>query len=131
MKTRARVLLIDDDPDFIESTRMVLQSKYDVLVAPNGEEGLKTARKEKPDVILLDIIMPQTDGFTVAERLKKDPELARIPVLMLTSFSERVGETTIPVSRGFSLEAEDYISKPVTPQELLKRVGKWAKRSGK
>ena len=84
MKTRARVLLIDDDPDFIESTRMVLQSKYDVLVA-SGEEGLKTA-KEKPDVILLDVIMPLTDGFTVAERLKKDPELARIPVLMLTSF---------------------------------------------
>ncbi|MDO8473013.1 MAG: response regulator [Dehalococcoidia bacterium] len=124
--TRAKVLLIDDDPDFIESTRMVLQSKYDVITASGGEEGLKKARIERPNVILLDIIMPLTDGFTIAESIKKDPQLAKTPILMLTSFSERVGESTIPVSRGYTLEAEDYISKPVKPDELLRRVGKWA-----
>ncbi len=126
MKKRARVLLIDDDPDFLETTKMVLQGKYDVSMASNGEEGLKRAQVERPDVILLDVIMPLTDGFTVAECLKRDPQLSKIPVLMLTSFSERVSETTIPVSRGMSLEAEDYIPKPVTPDELLRRVGKWA-----
>lgn len=126
MTKRARVLLIDDDPDFLESTCMVLRSRYEVSTASSGEEGLKKAKAEKPDVILLDVIMPTTDGFTVAENLKKDPQMAKIPVLMLTSFSDRVGETTIPVSRGCELEAEDYIPKPVKPEELLRRVGKFA-----
>lgn len=124
-KHHARVLLIDDDRDFLESTRIVLQTKYEVDTATSGEEGLRKARSLQPDVILLDIIMPVTDGFTVAESLKKDPLLAKVPVLMLTSFSERGGESTIPVSRGLELEAEDYISKPVAPDELLRRVAQW------
>ncbi|MEW6034122.1 MAG: response regulator [Chloroflexota bacterium] len=131
MKGRAKVLLIDDDPDFVESTKMVLQTKYEVVTALSGDEGLKKARSEKPDVILLDIIMPVTDGFTVAEHLKKDPQLGKIPVLMLTSFSDRVGETDIPLSRGLSLEVEDYISKPAEPAELLRRVGSWVKKPAK
>ncbi|MBI2958341.1 MAG: response regulator [Chloroflexi bacterium] len=124
-KHHPRVLLIDDDLDFLESTRLVLQSKYEVDTASSGEEGLRKARGSQPDVILLDIIMPFTDGFSVAKSLKKVPRLAKVPVLMLTSFSERVGESTIPVSRGYELEAEDYIAKPVTPDELLRRVAQW------
>lgn len=128
---RAKVLVIDDDPDFVESIKAVLQRKYDVVAASNGAEGLKKARSEKPDVILLDIIMPVEDGFTTAEHLKKDPQLGSIPVLMLTSFSDRVGETNIPLSRGYNLETEDYISKPVQPDQLLKAVAKWVGRKSK
>jgi len=101
---RARILIIDDDPDFVQATKKVLESKpYEVLVAYDGEEGLQKTREEQPDLILLDIIMPLTDGFTVCEEIKGNPEFADIPVLMLTSFSQRVGETTLSVSRGFSL----------------------------
>ena len=84
--------------------------------------------EEKPDLILLDIIMPVKDGFIAAEQLKKDPQLSKIPVLMLTSFSQRIGETSIPVSQGLKLEAEDYIEKPVSPEELLARVQRYLKR---
>jgi DNA-binding response OmpR family regulator len=131
MAKRAKILLIDDDPDFLESIRMVLETKYEVVTAPSGDEGLKKARSENPDLILLDVIMPGTDGFSVAEHLKQDVQLSRIPVLMLTSFAERIGETSIPRSRGFELEAEDYLDKPVPPDELLKRVDVWLKKSGK
>ncbi len=129
MQKRARVLIVDDDPDFVESTKTVLESKlYDVVVARNGEEGVRLARELHPDLILLDVIMPVKDGFTAAEQLKKDEQLRKIPLLMLTSFSQRHGETNIAVSRGYELEAEDYIEKPITPDQLLATVSKYLKR---
>ena len=123
MAKKAKILLIDDDIDFVDSTKTVLESKpYEVIVAYDGDVGLQKAQEEKPDLILLDIIMPVQDGFTAADKLKKDPRLSKVPVLMLTSFSQRVGETSLARGRGLELEAEDYIEKPVTPEELLAKV---------
>jgi len=123
MEKQAKILLIDDDPDFVQATRMVLESKpYQVVVAFDGDEGLAKAKEEKPDLILLDIIMPRMDGFKVCEMLKSAPELSAIPVIMITSFSERVGETSLAMSQGLALEAEDFVDKPVAPAELLIRV---------
>ena len=131
MKKRAKILLVDDDEDFVESTKTILESKpYEVIVAGNGDEGLRKAREEKPDLILLDVIMPVKDGFTAAEQLKKDPQLSKIPTLMLTAFAAKVTETSIPLSRGFTLETEDYIDKPVSPEELLARVERQLKKAG-
>jgi CheY-like chemotaxis protein len=123
MTDKAKILIVDDDIDFVESTKTVLESKpYEVIVAHEGDEGLKKAREENPDLILLDVIMPIKDGFTAAEQLRKDPELSKIPVIMLTAFSSKRQESSIPVSRGFTLEAEEYIEKPVTPAVLLATV---------
>lgn len=125
MELRAKILIIDDDFDFVYATRKVLESvPYDVVVAFDGEEGLKKAREEKPDLILLDIIMPLKDGFTVCDELKRTPEFAQVPILMLTSFSQKVAETSLAVSQGLGLEAEDYIDKPIAPADLLNRVEK-------
>jgi len=130
MKKKAKILLVDDDLDFIESTKTVLESEhYEVVVAHEGEEGLRLATEEKPDLILMDVIMPIKDGFSAAEQLKKDPQLSKIPTLMLTAFATKRGESSIPVSRGFTLETEDYIDKPVRPEELLARVEKYLKRA--
>ncbi len=131
MQKKARILLVDDDSDFVESTRLVLESKpYEVIVAENGDEGIRLAREMRPDLIILDVIMPVKDGFTAAEQIKKDQGLRKIPVLMLTSFAQRHGETNIPVSRGFDLETEDYIDKPVKPDDLLMIVGRHLKKLG-
>ena len=131
MVKKAKILLIDDDVDLVEATKMILESKpYEVVVAYEGEEGLRKAREENPDLIILDIIMPVKNGFTAAEQIKKDPRLSKIPVVMLTAFAEKVGETSIPASRGLELEAEDYIDKPVSPEELLRRVEKHLKKAG-
>jgi len=128
MEKKPKILLVDDDADFVESTKAVLESKpYQVIVAYEGEVGIQKAREERPDLILLDIIMPVKDGFTAAEQLKKDPELRKIPVVMLTSYSTRRAGSGIPVSRGLTLEAEDYVEKPITPNELLTVVARYIK----
>ena len=129
MDGQARILIVDDDPVFVETTKTILESRnYDVITAYDGDEGLEKVRKEKPDLILLDIIMPTQDGFHVCEEIKKDPEIADIPVVILTSFAKHKGATNIPVSAGLELEAEGYIDKPVSPEELLKCVGDMLKK---
>jgi len=131
MEKKAKILLVDDDIDFVEATKIILESKpYEVIVAYEGDEALRKAKEENPDLVLLDIIMPVKDGFTAAEQFKKDPQLSKIPVVMLTSYSSRKGETSIPVSRGLELEAEDYVEKPISPEELLSRVEQYLKRVG-
>jgi len=131
MEKKAKILLVDDDADFVQATKTILESKpYEVIVAYEGDEGLRKAREETPDLILLDIIMPIKNGFTAAEQLKKDPQLSKIPVMMLTSYSSRRAGTSIPVSRGLELEAEDYVEKPISPEDLLSRVEKYLKRAG-
>ena len=129
MAKQARILVVDDDPVFVDSTKAVLESKdYHVITAFDGDEGLQKVQDEKPDLILLDVIMPTQDGFHVCERIKKNPQLADIPVIILTSFAKKRGETNIPVSAGLELEAEGYLDKPVSPEELLNYVGKMLKR---
>jgi DNA-binding response OmpR family regulator len=119
-----KVLLVDDDKDFVESTKAVLEEKYEVIVAYDGNEGIKVARAEMPDLIILDVIMPTEDGFSAAEEMKNDPDISVIPIMMLTSFSTRGVETNIPRSRGMELQSEDYIEKPVEPDVLLARADK-------
>jgi two-component system alkaline phosphatase synthesis response regulator PhoP len=124
-----KILLVDDDPDFVAATKTVLESRsgYKVLTASDGVFGLLIAKAGKPDLIILDVIMPFEDGFTAARQLKAVPELSKVPIIMLTSFSQRMGETDVSVAQGMELEAEDYVEKPVSPQELLRRVDKLLK----
>jgi DNA-binding response OmpR family regulator len=122
MTPRRHILLVDDDRDFVEATRAVLESVCDVDVAYAGGEALDKARSARPDLILLDVIMPDEDGFAVCEKLKADPALADVPVVMLTSLSDSLSSTG-QTSR--SPLAEDYMEKPVRPAELLRRVNKF------
>jgi len=125
----AKILLIDDDPDFVEATRTVLESvPYEVVVACDGDEGLEKAQEERPDLILLDIIMPTKDGFYVCEKLKSDPELWDIPIIMLTSLSQHISDTAYSLQDGMMQEADDFIDKPVRPNELLARVARLLKQ---
>jgi two-component system alkaline phosphatase synthesis response regulator PhoP len=123
MEKKPKILLIDDDPDFVEVTKRILESKpYQVVVAVNGKDGLEKARKEKPDLILLDILMPVTDGFGFAEKFSKERSLSAIPVLALTSFSTSLGEP-------FGFKVAEYIRKPVGPRDLIDKVEKHLKRA--
>jgi two-component system alkaline phosphatase synthesis response regulator PhoP len=124
-----KILLVDDDPDFVAATKTVLESRqdYKVLTASDGVFGLAIARAERPDLIILDVIMPFEDGFDTAKEFKADPDLSRIPIMMLTSFSHRKGETDISIAQGMELEVEDYVEKPIEPRELLHRVDRLLK----
>jgi DNA-binding response OmpR family regulator len=122
-------LCTDDEPPVmmivIIIMTAVLESSYDLEVAYGGQEGLAKARASRPDLILLDVIMPDEDGFTVCEKLKADPALADVPVIMLTSLPEGLGPSG---KVGCISEAEDYVEKPVRPAELLRRVSKFLSR---
>jgi two-component system alkaline phosphatase synthesis response regulator PhoP len=124
MKQRPKILLVDDDVDLVTEMRGALESKaYEVVVAYNGQEGLEKARKEKPDLVVLDILMPVADGFIFADQFRKDPSLAKVPVLALTSFSESLGQP-------FPFEVSEYIMKPIKPRDLVAKVEEFLKKTG-
>jgi two-component system alkaline phosphatase synthesis response regulator PhoP len=122
MGGRAKVLVIDDEPDLVEMLRMALERQFEVIVAFNGKEGVGKAKAEKPDAIVLDIMMPEKDGFAACRELKSDPQTASTPVLILTGVADYFGRTKYTKLSGMEIEAEDFISKPVDPNELVSRV---------
>jgi len=124
----AKILVVDDEPDLVEMMKIALEgASHQVITAYNGQEGLNQARKEKPDAIILDIMMPVKDGFAACKELKEDPALQSIPVLILTGVSEHFANTRYAKSMGLDLDAEDYIDKPIDPKLLLVRLNKLLK----
>jgi len=112
----ARILVVDDDPDIANLIRLYLErADYQVLIARDGVEALRLAQAERPDLITLDILLPDMDGFKVLEHLKADPVTFTIPVLLLSVVAD--------AERGKLLGAVDYLTKPVRAQGLLERVG--------
>ena len=134
MRKQAKILLVDDDVDLVQATKTVLESKsYQVITAYNGDDGLKKVVEERPDLIILDVIMPRKDGFAVCKELKENPHyyfFSKIPVLLLTVFPRGMEQTNIPLSAGVTTEAEDYVQKPVSPEELLRRAEELLKKYG-
>jgi len=132
MQKQTKILVIDDDPDLQTSVKKVLESKaYEVVSAYDGDEGLRKVVEERPDLIILDVIMPGKHGFEVCRELKTDPKyhfFSNIPVLMLTVYPGDREKMHLSMREGMMMEAEDYIQKPFDPQELLSRVGDLLKK---
>jgi len=118
-----KILLIDDEPQITEICRDYLKAAgYNVVIAHNGKDGLAAARREKPDLIVLDLMLPEMDGFDVCREIRRDTELS---IIMLTA---RLEETDKLVD--LDLGADDYITKPFSPRELVARVKVVLKRIG-
>jgi len=111
------ILLVDDIKQNIDVLRSILSDEYKIRFALSGIKALEVAKKHQPDLILLDIMMPEMDGFTVITKLKEDPVTKNIPVIFVTANNETVDEL-----KGFSLGALDYITKPVIPSLVKARV---------
>jgi DNA-binding response OmpR family regulator len=119
----AKILVVDDDPDLVESVTMILENKnHEVIQAYGGIEGLEKAKAEKPDAIILDVMMPDKDGYEVCKELKGDPEYSDIPILLLTAVVSQIPNSAYTSRMGMETEADDYIDKPVEPGELAKLV---------
>ncbi|MGZ8660901.1 MAG: GGDEF domain-containing response regulator [Actinomycetota bacterium] len=113
-----QILVVDDDPDIARFVEVNLRSAgYDVSVAGDGEEALEKAGEIRPDLVLLDVMMPRIDGFEVAQRLRKNPQTANTSIIMLTAKALSADKVT-----GLQAGADDYIIKPFDPIELLARV---------
>ena len=132
MEQKPKILLVDDDPDILEAMSVVLTTNgYTVVTARDGQEGLVKLRSEKPDLMILDLMMPRMDGFAVCEELL-DPrwaKLSNIPIIILTSVREDAGRRRYELGTGLQLRVSDYIEKPVDPGTLLSRVGTYLKKN--
>jgi two-component system, OmpR family, alkaline phosphatase synthesis response regulator PhoP len=115
---RKKILVVDDDAELIELMRFNLKNAgFSIGTALNGLEALKKARSISPDLIILDLMMPELDGFAVCEILRRDRSTASIPILMLTALSSELGRLT-----GFECGATDYLTKPFSPKSVVARV---------
>lgn len=132
MQKQTKILVIDDDPDLQTVVKSVLESKfYQVVAALDGDEGLRKVVDERPDLIILDVIMPGKSGFEVCRELKTDPKyyfFSHIPVLMLTVYPDDREKMHLSMREGMTMEAEDYLHKPFDPKELLNRVEELLKK---
>jgi two-component system alkaline phosphatase synthesis response regulator PhoP len=115
---KAKILLVDDEPDILEIVGYNLKNEgYQVYTAENGEEALKKAKKKKPDLIILDVMMPVMDGIEACEKMRKLPELDGTVITFLTARGEDYS-----MIAGFDAGADDYITKPVKPRVLVSKV---------
>ncbi len=126
-----KILVVDDDPDILDALSMILESQgYQVVTARDGVEGLANLKADKPDLMILDLLMPKMDGFAVCKELQ-DPRWAKyrgIPILILTSVREEASRRRYELETGLELDVDDYVEKPVAPDILLERVGRLIKK---
>ena len=121
---RQKILVVDDEPDAVELIDFNLkQAGYDVVTAADGAEALKKARAAHPNLIILDIMLPEIDGFEVCKLLRRDAATAGIPILMLTAKAAEIDRVL-----GLELGGDDYVTKPFSPRELILRVKKILER---
>ena len=116
-----RVVCIEDEPEMIDLVRLILGRKgFDVIGADGGIVGLETVKREKPDIVLFDLMMPDMDGWEVYQQIKADPELCDIPIVVVTAKAQSIDKVL-----GLHIaKVDDYITKPFGPQELLESVEK-------
>lgn len=123
-KNKPRILIVEDDPGMVEAVRLRLEANgYDVLIARDGAEGLARIREEKPDLVILDIMLPIMDGLTVCRMIKFDEAYKNIPVILFTA---RVQKSDI--EGGKEVKADAYITKPFKSEELLEKIAALLKK---
>jgi DNA-binding response OmpR family regulator len=122
---RKKILLVDDSPTAILWQRLILEDdKYDILVAADGEEGVRVAKAERPDLVLLDVVMPRMGGFAALRALRAERALHDMPILMVTTRAEMDN-----VMEGFESGCNEYITKPIDRAELLTKVRSYLHRA--
>ncbi len=117
-KKEIKILLVDDEPDILEIVGYNLSAEgYQIITAENGLEGVKKAKKERPQLIILDVMMPEMDGIEACEQIRKIPELSETIITFLTARGEDYSQVA-----GFDAGADDYITKPIKPKVLVSKV---------
>ena len=117
------ILVVDDDPDLVETVAMMLESKgCEVGKAYDGVEGEEAIKERRPDLVILDVMMPRKDGYQLCAELKANEETKDIPVVLLTAVGEAVPTTKYSHADGMSTEADDYVAKPIDTEGLWEVV---------
>ena len=120
---KKRILVVDDEPDFAMLVKKYLKKEgFQVEMAFNGVEGLEKVHANPPDAIVLDVMMPEKDGYGVCAELKGDEKYADIPILLLTAVADHVSSTRYSHFDGISMKADDYLPKPTSAEEICESV---------
>jgi len=123
MQKSANILIVDDDPDVREAVKIILETQpYELIFASNGEECLEQVKKNTPDLIILDLLMPKKDGFEVIKELRGHPSYPRIPILVLTAVKKEAAGRRYELETALRMDVDDYIEKPIQPDDLIDRV---------
>jgi two-component system alkaline phosphatase synthesis response regulator PhoP len=123
MNLQKRILVVDDEPDFAAIVQGNLEKEgFEVDVAYNGAEGLEKVRTNPPDAIVLDVMMPEKDGYVVCRELKGNDKFCNIPIILLTAVASHVTSTRYTHADGMSTEADDYIAKPASAEDITKSI---------
>lgn len=123
---KKKILIVDDEPDIIELIKFnLVKEGYDVYSASNGLDAIELAKKQIPDMIILDIMMPKLDGIETCRLLRSMPEFRNTAIIFLTARNEEYSEVS-----GFNVGADDYIAKPIKPRALISRINALLRRSG-
>jgi two-component system, OmpR family, alkaline phosphatase synthesis response regulator PhoP len=123
MSEKKRILIVDDEPDFSMIVQTYLEKEgFATEVAYNGVEGFEKIKANPPDAIVLDVMMPEMDGFELCALLKKDSAYVNIPVVLLTAVADRVTSTKYSHYDGMSTEADDYLPKPASADDITQSV---------
>jgi DNA-binding response OmpR family regulator len=118
MSDRKRILIVEDETELVKAIEIrIKHAGYEVLTAYDGQEGLEKAKKEKPDLIILDLMLPKMDGYKVCALLKKDARFSRIPIIMLTARAQESDKKL-----GFEVAVDAYITKPFQHEVVLAKV---------
>jgi two-component system alkaline phosphatase synthesis response regulator PhoP len=113
-----KILIVEDDPSFSRAVSHIIEKEgYDVISASNGLTGLRMAKEDKPDLLILDVMLPGLDGFEICSRLRADPQTAKLPIIMLSAKGQEADKTT-----GLKLGASEYLTKPVDRAVLLEKI---------
>lgn len=125
MNDQKRILVVDDEPDFASIVQLNLESEgFTVDVAFDGVQGLEKVNNNPPDLVILDVMMPEKDGYKLAKELKKNPETEDIPIIMLTAVGDHVTSTRYSHADGMNMEADDYLAKPASAEQILDSVNR-------
>ncbi|MBU1052470.1 MAG: response regulator [Proteobacteria bacterium] len=123
MNGKKRILLVDDEPDFSMIVKKNLEKEgFDVELAYDGAEGLAKVKENPPDAIVLDVMMPEVDGYQVCSELKSDKKYSDIPIVLLTAVASHVTSTRYSHYDGMSMEADDYMPKPASAEQITESV---------
>ena len=113
-----KILIVEDDPSFSRAINHIVEKEgYDVSTASNGMTGLRMATEDKPDLLILDVMLPGIDGFEICSRLRNEPQTAKLPIMMLSAKGQESDKTT-----GLKVGADEYLTKPVDRELLLEKI---------
>ena len=129
MSTKPKIMVVEDNTDEAKLIKMILEPEgYDVVTALNGNEAKEKMKVEKPDFVVLDVMMPEMDGFAFCSWIRSNDDYKDLPVVLLTGVAKHIRDTKYPLNGVMRADADDYLEKPIKPEVLLDTITKLLKK---